>query len=47
MVGCWYHTIDENGKIIQTRKTLTDSDTLRMSLIFRNQFAHSSVTMRT
>lgn len=47
MVGCWYHTIDENGKIIHTRKTLTDHDTLRMSLIFRNQFAHSSVTMRT
>ncbi|WP_159468196.1 glycosyltransferase [Dyadobacter sp. 3J3] len=47
MVGCWYHTIDEKGKIIHTRKTLTDSDTLRMSLIFRNQFAHSSVTMRT
>lgn len=47
MVGCWYHTIDENGKIIQTRKTLADNDTLRMSLIFRNQFAHSSITMRT
>ncbi|WP_170982783.1 glycosyltransferase family 2 protein [Dyadobacter frigoris] len=47
MVGCWYHTIDENGWIIHTRKTLTDHDTLRMSLIFRNQFAHSSVTMRT
>jgi glycosyltransferase involved in cell wall biosynthesis len=47
MVGCWYHTIDENGKIIQTRKTLTDSNALRMSLLFSNQFAHSSVTMRT
>lgn len=26
MVGCWYHTIDENGRIIHTRKTLTDND---------------------
>ena len=47
MAGCWYHTIDENGNRINARQTLTDHDVLRLSLIFRNQFAHSSVTMRT
>ena len=46
MVGGWYDTIDAKGKTIYSRQTLTQQDILPLALIFRNQFAHSSVTMR-
>ncbi|TDE18686.1 glycosyltransferase family 2 protein [Dyadobacter psychrotolerans] len=47
MVGGWYRIMDENGRFLSTSKTHQDSDFLKLGLIFRNQFAHPAVTMRT
>lgn len=46
MVGAWYEVIDEEGRFIELLKTHLDSQFLRLALLFRNQFAHSAVTMR-
>ena len=47
MVGGWYKITDESGRFLNTSRTQQDSDFLRLGLIFRNQFAHPAVTMRT
>ncbi len=47
MVGSWYHTIDASGSVLHSRQVPDSHEELRMLLLFRNQFAHSSVMMRT
>ncbi|MDN5283941.1 MAG: hyaD 1 [Mucilaginibacter sp.] len=47
MVGGWYQIIDENGALLKTLETSSDAEFLKLGLLFRNQFAHPSVTMRT
>jgi glycosyltransferase involved in cell wall biosynthesis len=47
IVGGWYQVINEEGKIINTVQGITDSHNAQLSLLFRNQFTHSAITMRT
>lgn len=47
MAGGWYRITDESGRFLNTSRTQQDNDFLRLGLIFRNQFAHPAVTMRT
>jgi glycosyltransferase involved in cell wall biosynthesis len=47
MVGGWYQVMDESGKFIENVPLSISSDMLRLGLLFRNQFAHPAVTMRT
>ena len=47
MVGGWYNIMNENGYLLNTSRTHQDPDFLRLGLIFRNQFAHPAITMRT
>lgn len=47
IVGGWYRVINEEGKIIDTVEGETDYRDAQLSLLFRNQFTHSAVTMRT
>lgn len=47
IVGGWYQVTNENGKIIDTVEGVTNCSSAQLGLLFRNQFAHSVVTMRT
>lgn len=47
MVGSWYQITNENGYILKTIEPPTDHDNLKWRLLFRNQFAHSALTIRT
>lgn len=47
IVGGWYQVTNENGKIIDSVEGVTDYGSAQLGLLFRNQFAHSAVTMRT
>lgn len=47
MVGGNYQVINELGIYHETINTRTDPEFLRLGLLFRNQFHHSAVTMRT
>ncbi|UFH47407.1 glycosyltransferase [Flavobacterium galactosidilyticum] len=47
IVGGWYQVTNENGKIIDTVEGVTDYGSAQLGLLFRNQFTHSAVTMRT
>lgn len=47
IVGGWYQVINAQGVIIDTVEGVTDSRNAQLSLLFRNQFTHSAVTMRS
>ncbi len=47
MVGGWYKVTDEEGETLDCLKTVLAHEDIKVGLIFTNQFAHSSVTMRT
>lgn len=47
IVGGWYQVINAEGKTIDTVEGVTDYRNAQLSLLFRNQFTHSAVTMRT
>ncbi|MET4083357.1 glycosyltransferase involved in cell wall biosynthesis [Pedobacter sp. UYP30] len=47
MVGSWYQIMDVDGKIRNTLKTTSNHEDIKLGLLFGNQFAHPTVTMRT
>jgi len=47
MVGGWYQVMDENGQFKKSIPLPTDSELLKIGLLFSNQFAHPAVTMRS
>ncbi len=47
IVGGWYQVTNENGKIVDAVEGVTNYSSAQLGLLFRNQFAHSVVTMRT
>lgn len=47
MVGCWHNVINADGMLINRMQYPVDSDELRLLLLFRNQFAHPSIVLRT
>lgn len=47
MVGGWYKIMDETGKLLDSLQTLQNHDDIKLGLLFRNQFAHPTVTMKT
>jgi len=47
IVGSWYRITDEKGNLLQSLKTQESHDCIKLGLLFRNQFAHPSITMRT
>lgn len=47
IVGGWYQVINAEGKVIDTVEGVTDCRNAQLNLLFRNQFTHSAVTMRT
>lgn len=47
MVGGWYQLISQEGKLKKSLKTEEKSEKIQLGLLFRNQFAHPAVTMRT
>jgi len=47
LVGGWYQVVDEQGKNLEFLRTHCEKDFLHLALKFRNQFAHSAVTMRS
>ena len=47
IVGGWYQVTNENGRIVDTVEGTTNDSSAQLGLLFRNQFAHSVVTMRT
>lgn len=46
LVGTFINTIDAHGARIAQNKYCIDDPSIRASILFRNQFAHSSVLMR-
>lgn len=46
IVGGWYQVTNANGVIVDSIETLTSATEVKLGLLFRNQFAHSAVTMR-
>ncbi len=46
LVGTWITRISEEGESIGTTKYNSDDQSIRASILMRNQFAHSSVLMR-
>jgi len=47
MVGGWYQIMDETGNLLDSLRTTQNHDDIKLGLLFRNQFAHPAVTMRT
>lgn len=47
MVGSWHNVINSDGMLIGKVQNPVESDELRLLLLFRNQFAHTAITMRT
>lgn len=47
MVGTFINVIDEDGSLVGRNAYHTDDTAIRRHLLMRNQFAHSSVLMRT
>ncbi|GEM68019.1 hypothetical protein SMI01S_16250 [Sphingobacterium mizutaii NBRC 14946 = DSM 11724] len=46
VVGSKYNVISKDGEILETVSTKQNDEELRLGLLFKNQFAHSSVTFR-
>jgi glycosyltransferase involved in cell wall biosynthesis len=44
LVGGWYHVIDAKGNMVRSMTNHSDSDFLKLMLLFRNQFAQPSIT---
>ena len=47
MVGGWYEIMDAEGKKRNLLKTSENHEDAKLGLLFRNQFAHPAITMRT
>lgn len=47
MVGGWYQVTDEAGNLMDSLRTTQSHEDIKLGLLFRNQFAHPAVTMRT
>jgi glycosyltransferase involved in cell wall biosynthesis len=47
MVGGWYKIINVQGKLVDSIKTLQNHEDIKLGLLFKNQFAHPAVTIRT
>lgn len=47
MVGGWYRITNEKGELLDSLYTEQNHEDIKLGLIFRNQFAHPAVTMRT
>ena len=47
MVGGWHQMIDADGNKLRLLRTPENYDNIRLALLFRNQFAHAAITMRT
>ncbi|WP_316828768.1 glycosyltransferase [Pedobacter miscanthi] len=47
MVGSWYNVIDKFGKTQNRVQGLLDHDQIKLGMLFSNQFAHPSVTIRS
>jgi len=47
LLGSWYYVVDENGSLLSATRKHADDKSIRLSMIFENQFLQSSIMMRT